>query len=96
MSVISESVSHSTVVSAISNWNIQSDGLDIRTADTPIPKERISDETIHLSEARSKLTKHCAPIETKGKKRKKFNTDEASTSAAPDKNSYPVELNPFI
>ena len=52
MSVISESVSHSTLVSAVSNWNIQSDGLDIRTADTPTLKERLSDETINLREAR--------------------------------------------
>ena len=33
--MISESVSHSTLVSAVSNWNIHSDGLDIRTANTP-------------------------------------------------------------
>ena len=57
MSVISESVSHSTLVSAVSNWNIQSDGLDIRAADTPMPRERISEETMQLlSVARAKLT----------------------------------------
>ena len=48
MSMISESASHSTLVSDVSNWNKQSDGSDIRTVDTPIPKERLSDETIHL------------------------------------------------
>ena len=96
MSVISESASHSTLVSAVSNWNIQSDGLDIRTADTPIPKERMSDETIHLlREARSKLTEDSAPAQPKGKKRKKFDIDNASTSAAPDGNSYPVESKPI-
>ena len=94
--MISESASHSTLVSAVSNWNIQSDGLDIRTADTPIPKERLSDETIHLlMEARSKLTENPTPAKPKGKKRKKFDTDEASTSTAPDRNSYPVESKPI-
>ena len=96
MSVISESASHSTLVSTVSNWNIQSDGLDIRTADTLIPKERLSDETIHLlREARSKLTEDSAPAQPKGKKRKKFDIDEASTSAASDRNSYPVESKPI-
>ena len=64
MSVISESVSQSTLVSAVSNWNIQSDGLDIRAADTPMPRERISEETMQLlSEARAKLTDNPAPAQ---------------------------------
>ena len=63
MSVISESVSHSTLVSAVSNWNIQSDELDIRAADTPMPRERISEETMQLlSEARAKLTDNPATL----------------------------------
>ena len=63
MSVISESVSHSTLVSAVSNWNIQSDRLDIRAADTPMPRERISEETMQLlSEARAKLTDNPATL----------------------------------
>ena len=80
MSVISESVSDSTLVSAISNWNIQGDRLDIRNADTPIPKEKLSNKTIHLlSEARSKLTEDFEPTRAKGKKSKKFDTDKAFT-----------------
>ena len=33
MSVSSESASHSTLASAVSNWNLQRDGLDIRPVD---------------------------------------------------------------
>ena len=65
MSVISESVSHSSLVSAVSNWNIQSDGLDIRAADTPMPRERIFEETMQLlSEARARLTENPIPALT--------------------------------
>ena len=72
MSVISESVSHSRLVSAVSNWNIQSHGLDIRAADTPMPRERISEETMQLlTEARARLTENLIPAQPKSKKRKK-------------------------
>ena len=96
MSVISESVSHCTLVSAVSNWNIQSDGLDIRAADTPMPRERISEETMQLlSEARAKLTDNPAPAQPKSKKRKKLGQDVPSTSVAPDRDNYPVESKPI-
>ena len=96
MSVISESVSHSTLVSAASNWNIQSDGLDIRAADTPMPRERISEETMQLlSEARARLTENPISAQPKSKKRKKPGQDAPSTSTAPDRDSYPVESKPI-
>ena len=56
MSVVSESVSHSTLTTAMSRLDLQSDGLDMRSADTPMPRERISYETISiLKETHSKL-----------------------------------------
>ena len=68
----------------------------MRSADTPIPKERLSDETIHLlMEARSKLTEDSAPQPPKGKKRKTLGNDVASTSTGPDRNSYPVDTKPI-
>ena len=96
MSVISESASHSTLVSAVSNWNIQSDALDIRAADTPIPREHLSEETMKLlDEASAKLEANPVQAPPKGKKRKKFGQDAPSTSVVPDRNAYPVESKPI-
>ena len=41
MSVVSESESNTTLVDAVSGWNIQSEGLGIRAADTPIPSAEL-------------------------------------------------------
>ena len=58
MSVTSASVSHSTLTTAVSRLDLQSDGLDIRSADTPIPKDRLSEETLELlNEVNTRLTK---------------------------------------
>ena len=45
MSVVSESVSHSTLITAYSNMDLQNDGLEFEFADTPLPKNRFSDDT---------------------------------------------------
>ena len=91
MSVVSESESNTTLVDAVSSWNIQSDGLGIRAADTPRPTERISNETLSiLSAARDQLTDD-TNFEQRNKKRKTMEgaTNQASTST--DRNSYPPE-----
>ena len=46
MSVASESVSHSTLLTAFSKVDLQSDNLEAQGSDTPFPSERLSDETI--------------------------------------------------
>ena len=52
-------------------WNIQSEGLGIRAADTPIPSERISNETLDLlSAASEKLTNDTTLGQQTSKKRK--------------------------
>ena len=71
MSVVSESESNTTLVDAVSSWNIQSEGLGIRAADTPIPSERISNETLDLlSAASEKLTNDTTLGQQTSKKRK--------------------------
>ena len=46
MSVASESMSHSTLLTAFSKVDLQSDNLEAQVSDTPFPSERLSDETI--------------------------------------------------
>ena len=48
MSVVSESVSHSTLITAYSNMDLQNDGLEFESADTPLPKYRFSDDTLSI------------------------------------------------
>ena len=63
MSVILESVSYSTLVSAVSKLVIENNQQESTGIDTPIPKDNISDETINLlMEASSKLSRE-APKE---------------------------------
>ena len=46
MSVITESESHSTLTTAVSMIDIQSDTMDNKGESTPYPREKISDEHI--------------------------------------------------
>ena len=46
MSVITESESHSTLTTAVSMTDIQSDTMDNKGESTPYPREKISDEHI--------------------------------------------------
>ena len=46
MSVASESGSHSTLITAFPKVGLQSNQLETRGADTPYPKQRISDKTL--------------------------------------------------
>ena len=65
MSVASESVSNSTLVSAVSRLGIDHNHKESTRSDTPLPQDNISDETINLLiAASSKLSKE-APKEQK-------------------------------
>ena len=48
MSVASGSASLFTRVSTVSKLDLQTDALELRSADTCMPKERILDETLNL------------------------------------------------
>ena len=91
MSVVSESVSHSTLTTVVSRLDLQFDGLGMRSADTPIPRERISDETINvLNQAYSKL-EETAKETSRNKGEKRARQDSAGPSTEP----YPPEAKPI-
>ena len=91
MSVILESVSNSTLVSAVSKLGIENDQQESTGIDTPIPKDNISDETINLlMEASSKLSRE-APKEQRPKDNKRARRDrspEPGTSIVQERTDY--------
>ena len=96
MSVVTESESNTTLVDAVSSWNLQSDELGIRAADTPIPTERISNDTLDiLSAARDKLAYDTSIGPQKSKKRKTMDSTREGPSTSIDRNDYPIESKPI-
>ena len=98
MSVASESVSNSTLVSAVSRLGIDHNHKESTRSDTPLPQDNISDETINLLiAASSKLSKE-APKEQRPKSNKRARRDrspEQGTSGAPERSDYPPESKPI-
>ena len=98
MSVASESVSNSTLLSAVSRLGIDYNQKESTRSDTPLPMENISDETINLLiAASSKLSKE-APKEQKPKSAKPAKRDrspEQGTSGGQERSDYPPESKPI-
>ena len=96
MSVVSESVSQTTLITAYSKLDLQNDGLDLDTADTPMPRGNISDETIELiRQATAKLDNPNKGQDPHTSKRARRDSGEASTSKGPDRSNYATETKPI-
>ena len=94
--MVFESVSHSTLITAYSKLDLQNDGLDLDTADTPMSRGNISDETIKLlRQARAKLDNPNKGQDPHSSKRARRDSSEASTSKGPDRSNYPAETKPI-
>ena len=97
MSVITESESHSTLTTAVSMIDIQSDTMDNKVESTPYPSEKISDETLNLLVAASNKLAQDPPKEQRpksGKRPRRDLTPDAGTSKGPERSSYPAESKP--
>ena len=94
----SESVSCSTLLTAFSKVDLQSDNLEARGSDTPFPSERLSDETINVLVQASNIltTNPPKPQRKKGQKRAR-NDQQPGTSTEPvsERSDYPPESKPI-
>ena len=83
MSVASESVSHSTLLTAFSKVDLQSDNLEAQGSDTPFPSERLSDETISVLVAANQLLSANPPQPQRQKGNKRPRKVQPGTSSGP-------------
>ena len=70
-------MSHSTLLTAFSKVDLQSDNLEAQGSDTPFPSERLSDETINVLVAANQLLSANPPSTTKAEREQE--TQERAT-----------------
>ena len=97
MSVASESASHSTLLTAFSKVDLQSDNLEAQRSNTPFPSGRLSDETINVLVAANQIlsANPPKPQRQKGNKRSRNEQPGTSREPVPERSDYPAESKPI-